>query len=158
VVGHELVSVVPLRMHCAGLRGERRNDDVKATREQRLIDYCVASDSIGAEDPRFPGSDRLRHDDGEASEAPLARRCFIIAVLALDEARAATIGVSLLFPEPEIRAFEAVIKDLMNSFKSFAPICRWCSHRLYTSLDCEWIGERTMISVNGATAVCGYSC
>src|SRR5437016_9518734 len=105
----ELISGIPLRAHCAGLRREWRNDNVKTSRQKRLIDGCIASDSVGAEDPRFSGRDRLRHNDGKAGEAPLARCSFIIPVIALDKAGAATIGVSLLFLEPEICAFEAVI-------------------------------------------------
>ena len=72
VLGHELISGVPLRAHRAGLRGERRNNNVKTSSEQRLIHDRIASDGVGAEDPRFSGRNRPGHNDGEACDAPLA--------------------------------------------------------------------------------------
>src|SRR5205807_8836962 len=112
VVTHEFVSGVPLCADCAGLGRQRRNNNVKAPRQKRLINDCIASDSVRAEDPRFSRRDRLGRDDGDTGAAPLARGLFIIAVVALDEARPATIGIGLLFRKPEVGAFEGVVIGL----------------------------------------------
>src|SRR6266705_3364282 len=43
---------------------------------------------------------------------PLARSCFVAAVVALDEAGTAAIGPGLFFFKPHVRAFEAVVVRL----------------------------------------------
>src|SRR6266550_4488133 len=82
---------------------------MKAAGQQRLIDRGVARHGIRTKDPRLSRRDRLWHDKRESGEPPLACCSFVVAVVALDEARAATIGVSLLFLEPDIGALQTVI-------------------------------------------------
>src|SRR6185503_17953596 len=88
---HELVSVVPLRAHRAGLSRERRNDDVKSAREQCLINHRIARDGVSAKNPWFIGGHFPGDDNRKSSEPPLAGSCFVETVVALDETGATAV-------------------------------------------------------------------
>src|SRR5437899_10253250 len=82
---------------------------MKAAGNQRLINGGVTSNRVSPRRPRFPRRDLLWHDYRDAARHPLTRTFFLIAIVAVNEARSAAIGVSFLLIEPEVRAFEAVI-------------------------------------------------
>ena len=109
VVGHGLIDGVPLCLNRASPQDGSSHDVVPLGQQGQINGGGIPADAVRPEDPRLPGSLRLRHEHRHAGDSKPRLASLVVTVVARSELRPPARSVGIFFGEVNVRILGAVI-------------------------------------------------